>query len=172
MSSRLSPAAIRKRARRVRCLFLDIDGVLTDGKLYLGPNGEELKTNYVRDGLGIKRLLAAGVEVAVISGRPSDAMRRRLDLLGVKHIVLDNDDKLPVYEQIRGRLGLADPECAVMGDDLPDLPVMQRVGLALTVGDAHPVALKAAHWVSRHPGGHGAVREACDLILAAQGKDG
>jgi len=171
MSARLSPAAIRKRARRVRCLFLDIDGVLTDGKLYLGANGEEFKTNYVRDGLGIKRLLAAGVEVAVISGRPSEAMRRRLDFLGVKHVVLDNEDKLPVYEQIRGRLGFAHPECAVMGDDLPDVPVMQRAGLALAVADAHPVALKAAHWVSRHPGGLGAVREACDLILVAQGKD-
>ena len=169
---RPSPAAIRKRARRVRCLFLDIDGVLTDGKLYLGPNGEEFKTNYVRDGLGIKRLLAAGVEVAVISGRPSEAMRKRLDFLGVKHVVLDSEDKLPVYEQIRGRLGLADHDCAVMGDDLPDLPVMARAGLALTVADAHAVALKAAHWVSRHPGGCGAVREACDLILAAQGKAG
>jgi len=172
MSSRLSPAAIRKRARRVRCLFLDIDGVLTDGKLYLGANGEEFKTNYVRDGLGIKRLLAGGVEVAAISGRPSEAMRRRLDFLGVKHVVLDNDDKLPVYEQIRGRLGLAHQDCAVMGDDLPDLPVMECAGLALTVADAHPVALKAAHWVSRYPGGLGAVREACDLILAARDKGG
>ena len=172
MSSRLSPAAIRKRARRVRCLFLDIDGVLTDGKLYLGPGGAELKTNFVRDGYGIKRLLASGIEVAVISGRPSEAMRQRLDFLGVKHIVLDNEDKLPVYEQIRARLGLADADCAVMGDDAPDLPVMARVGLALTPADAHPVALKAAHWVSHHPGGHGAVREACDLILDAQGKGG
>lgn len=167
----LSPAAIRKRARRVRCLFLDIDGVLTDGKLYLGPNGEETKTNYVRDGYGIKRLLANGVEVAVISGRPSEAMKKRLEYLGVKHVVLDNEDKLPIYEQIRDRLGLADGDCAVMGDDRPDLPVMARAGLALTVADAHVSALKAAHWVSRHPGGLGAVREACDLILAAQGRD-
>jgi 3-deoxy-D-manno-octulosonate 8-phosphate phosphatase (KDO 8-P phosphatase) len=171
MGARLSPAAIRKRARRVRCLFLDIDGVLTDGKLYLGPGGEEFKTNYVRDGYGIKRLLAAGVEVAVVSGRPSEAMRRRLAFLGVKHVVLDNEDKLPAYEQIRDRLGLADADCAVMGDDAPDLPLMARVGLALTVADAHAVAMKAAHWVSRHPGGHGAVREAADLILAAQGKN-
>jgi 3-deoxy-D-manno-octulosonate 8-phosphate phosphatase (KDO 8-P phosphatase) len=171
MGPRRSPAAVRKRARRVRCLFLDIDGVLTDGKLYLGPDGEEIKTNYVRDGLGIKRLLAAGVEVAAISGRPSEAMQRRLAALGVKHVVLDNDDKLPAYEQIRARLGLADADCAMMGDDLPDLPVMARVGLALTVADAHPVALKAAHWVSHYAGGAGAVREASDLILAAQGKD-
>lgn len=171
MGPRRSPAAVRKRARRVRCLFLDIDGVLTDGKLYLGANGEETKTSCVRDGLGIKRLLAAGIEVAVISGRPSEAMQRRLAALGVKHAVLDNDDKLPAYEQIRARLGLADADCAMMGDDLPDLPVMARVGLALTVADAHPVALKAAHWVSRYAGGVGAVREASDLILAAQNKD-
>jgi len=170
MSARLSPAAIRKRARRVRCLFLDVDGVLTDGKLYLGAGGEEIKTNYVRDGLGIKRLLDGGVEVAVISGRPSEAMRKRLEFLGVKHVVFDNEDKLPAYEQICRRLGIGDQDCAMMGDDSPDLPVMARVGLALSVADAHPVALKVAHWVSRYPGGLGAVREACDLILAAQGK--
>ena len=171
MGARLSPAAIRKRARRVRCLFLDIDGVLTDGKLYIGPNGEETKTNFVRDGYGIKRLLANGVEVAVISGRPSEAMRTRLEFLGVRHVVLDHEDKLPAYEQIRDRLGLADGDCAVMGDDHPDLPVMERAGLALTVADAHPAALKAAHWISRCAGGLGAVREAADMILAAQGKD-
>ena len=166
----LSGAALRKRAAKVRCLFLDIDGVLTDGKLYIGPNGEETKTNYVRDGLGIKLLLKAGVQVAVISGRPSESMRKRLQFLGVAHIVLDNEDKLPVYEQIRARLGLKDEQCAVMGDDVPDLPVMKRGALALTVADAHPSARQAAHWVSRHPGGQGAVREACDLILAAHGK--
>jgi 3-deoxy-D-manno-octulosonate 8-phosphate phosphatase (KDO 8-P phosphatase) len=168
---RPSPAAIRKRARRVRCLFLDVDGVLTDGKLYLGPDGAEIKTNFVRDGYGIKRLLANGVEVAVISGRPSETMRQRLAFLGVKHVVLDNEDKLPVYERIRDQLGLDDADCAVMGDDRPDLPVMARAGLALTVADAHPTALKAAHWISRLPGGLGAVREACDLILAAQGRE-
>ncbi|HUR40359.1 MAG TPA: HAD hydrolase family protein [Verrucomicrobiae bacterium] len=166
----LSPAALRKRAARIRCLFLDIDGVLTDGKLYLGPNGEETKTNYVRDGLGIKLLLKAGVQVAVISGRPSPAMRKRLEYLGVTEVVLDNDDKLPVYEQIRDRLGLKNEQCAVMGDDLPDVPVMKRTALAFTVADAHPTARKVAHWVSHYPGGMGAVREACDLILAAQGK--
>lgn len=163
-------ASVLARARKIRCLFLDIDGVLTDGKLYIGPNGEEVKTNYVRDGLGIKLLLKAGVQVAVISGRPSESMRKRLEFLGVSHVVLNNEDKLPVYEQICARLGLKDEACAVMGDDVPDVPVMRRVALALTVADAHPAARKAAHWVSRYPGGQGAVREACDLILAAQGR--
>lgn len=168
--ARISGVALRRRAAKVRCLFLDIDGVLTDGKLYLGPGGMEIKTNYVRDGLGIKRLLQAGVEVAVISGRPSEAMRERLAWLGVKNVVLDNEHKLPVYERICAQLGLKDGDCAVMGDDVPDLPVMKRAALALTVADAHPTALRAAHWISRYPGGQGAVREACDLILAAQGK--
>ena len=168
--TRLSPVALRRRAAKVRCLFLDIDGVLTDGKLYIGPNGEETKTNYVRDGLGIKLLLKAGVEVAVISGRPSESMRQRLQFLGVRHIALNDENKLPIYERICRELGLKDEQCAVMGDDVPDLPVMQRVALALTVADAHPLAHRAAHWVSRYPGGQGAVRQAADLILAAQGK--
>jgi len=166
--AKLSAAALRRRAAQVRCLFLDIDGVLTDGKLYLGPDGAEFKTNYVRDGLGIKLLLKAGIQVAVISGRPSPAMQQRLAALGVAEIVLDNEDKLPVYERICARLGLKDGQCAVMGDDVPDLPVMKRAALALTVADAHPAALQAAHWTSRYPGGQGAVREAADLILAAQ----
>ena len=168
--ARLSPTALRRRAGQVRCLFLDIDGVLPDGKLYLGPDGAEFKTNYVRDGLGIKLLLQAGIKVAIISGRASAAMQQRLEYLGVTEIVLANEDKLPVYERIRDKLGLQDGQCAVMGDDVPDLPVMRRAALACTVADAHPTALKAAHWVSRHPGGQGAVREAADLILAAQGR--
>nr|WP_206370605.1 HAD hydrolase family protein [Solimonas marina] len=157
------------RARDIRCLFLDIDGVLTDGKLYLGPNGEETKTNYVRDGLGIKMMLKAGLHVAVISGRPSETMRQRLSWLGVQHIALDTEDKLPAYLRICDELRLNDQQCAHMGDDVPDLPLMQRVSLALSVADAHPKALNAAHWVSRYNGGHGAVREAIDLILDAQG---
>lgn len=166
----LTPGAVRKRAARIRCLFLDIDGVMTDGKLYLGPNGTEFKTNYVRDGWGLKALLRAGVEVAVISGRPSEAMRQRLGFLGIRHIVLDNEDKLPAYEQIRAKLGLKDEACAMMGDDMPDVPVMERVALAMTPADCHASARRAAHWISRARGGEGAVREACDLILAAQGK--
>ena len=164
------PSRVFARAAQVRCLFLDIDGVLTDGKLYLGPGGAEFKTNYVRDGLGIKLLLKAGIEVAVISGRPSEAMRERLASLGVRHVALNDENKLPIYERICAELGLKDSQCAVMGDDVPDLPVMKRAALALTVADAHPAALQAAHWTSRYPGGQGAVREAADLILAAQGK--
>ncbi len=164
----LDSAEVQTRARNIRCLFLDIDGVLTDGKLYIGPNGEETKTNYVRDGLGIKMMLKAGLHVAVISGRPSEAMRQRLQWLGVQHIALDTEDKLPAYQRICAALGVSDAQCAHMGDDVPDLPLMERVGLALTVADGHPKALAAAHWTSQYRGGHGAVREAVDLILAAQ----
>ncbi|NGY05817.1 KdsC family phosphatase [Solimonas terrae] len=167
---RLDDAELQARAANIRCLFLDIDGVLTDGKLYIGANGEETKTNYVRDGLGIRMMLKAGLQVAVISGRPSESMRARLSWLGVEHIALDTEDKAPAYVRIRDALGLADAQCAHMGDDTPDLPLMERVALALSVADAHPKALSAAHWVSRYNGGNGAVREAIDLILEAQGR--
>lgn len=159
---------VRSRAKNIRCLFLDIDGVMTDCKLYLGPDGLELKAVDVKDGLGIKLLMRAGVEVAVISGRPSQAMQARLEHLGVKHIYLATEDKLPAYEAVKARLGITDAQCAHMGDDVPDLPLFERVGLAFAVADAHPNALAAAHWVSSRVGGNGAIREAADLILDAQ----
>ncbi len=167
---RLSPEEVQRRAREVRCLFLDIDGVLTDGKLYIGPNGEETKTNFVRDGYGIKLALKQGLQLAVISGRPSEAMRTRLTWLGIRHIALDTEDKEPAYLRMCAEMGLADTQCAHMGDDVPDVPLLRRVGLALTVADAHDSAMATAHWVSRYNGGHGAVREAVDLLLAAQGR--
>jgi 3-deoxy-D-manno-octulosonate 8-phosphate phosphatase (KDO 8-P phosphatase) len=160
-----------ERAQRIRCVVLDVDGVVTDCKLYLGPDGTEWKAVNVRDGLGIKLLLKAGIEVAVISGRPSEAMRRRFEYLGVRHVWLDVERKIPAFETLLGLLGIDDSQVAVMGDDVPDLPLMRRAGLALTVADAHPKALAAAHWASRLNGGNGAVRDAADLILKAQGKD-
>ena len=166
---RLPVDELRQRAARVKCLFLDIDGVLTDGKLYIGPQFEETKTNYVRDGWGIRQWIKRGLQVAVISGRPSEAMRQRLQFLGVQHIVLDREDKLPAYEAILSQLGLEDADCAHVGDDVPDLPLFARVGLACAPADAHDRALMAAHWVSRYPGGHGAVREVIDLLLTARG---
>ncbi len=165
----LDAAEINRRAAGVRCLFLDIDGVMTDGKLYLTPDGEELKAVNVRDGWGMKALLRHGVEVAVISGRPSPAMQKRLQWLGLRHIALDTEDKLPAYHRMRDALGLQDLQCAMIGDDVPDLPLLQRVGLAMTPADAHPRALAVAHRVSQCRGGDGAIRDAADLILAAQG---
>ncbi|MBV8063547.1 MAG: HAD hydrolase family protein [Nevskia sp.] len=162
---------LSERARAIRCVVFDIDGVLTDCKLYLGPDGSEWKAVNVRDGLGIKLLLQAGIEVAVISGRPSAAMQQRFESLGVRHVWLDVNRKIPAYESLLAKLGLADAQMAVMGDDVPDLPLMRRAGLALTVADAHPRALAAAHWASRLKGGEGAARDAADMILRAQGKD-
>ncbi|MDR3415166.1 MAG: HAD hydrolase family protein [Nevskia sp.] len=159
---------VNQRARDIRCVVLDVDGVLTDCKLYLGPDGTEWKAVNVRDGLGIKLLLQAGIEVAVISGRPSAAMQRRLESLGVRHVWLDVEEKTTAFDTLLRTLGLDERRVAVMGDDVPDLPLMRRAGLALTVADAHPQALAAAHWTSRLAGGCGAVREAADLILQAQ----
>lgn len=164
----LSPGELRRRAAQVRCLFLDIDGVLTDGHLYIGPNFEETKTNYVRDGYGIRQWIKAGGQVAVISGRPSESMRQRLTFLGVQHVVLDTEDKLPAYRAIRDSLALPDHACAHVGDDLPDLPLFEHVGLACAPADAHDSALASAHFISRYPGGRGAVREVIDLLMAAR----
>lgn len=167
-SAKLDSAAIQRRAANIRCLILDIDGVMTDCKLYLAPDGSELKAVNVRDGLGMKMLLKAGIEVAVISGRPSPALQKRLEWLGLRHIYLDTEDKLPAYRAIQSALGIDDEQCAHMGDDIPDLPLFERVGLSMCVADAHPRILDVAHWVSRYNGGNGAIREAADLILASQ----
>ncbi len=169
MMKKLGSAQLKSRAKKIRCLFLDIDGVMTDCKLYLTPDGEELKAVNVKDGYGIKALMKAGIEIAVISGRPSVAMQKRLAFLGVKHVYLDTEQKIPAYEAVCKKLKLHDEQCAHMGDDVPDLSLFERVGLALAVADAHPTAKNAAHWVSRYRGGDGAIREAADLLLAAQG---
>ncbi len=160
---------LTERARDIRCMVFDVDGVMTDCKLYLGPDGSEWKAVNVRDGLGLKLLMQAGIEVAVISGRPSAAMQTRLEYLGVRHVWLDVEEKIPAWDALLAKLNLKDEQLAMMGDDVPDLPLMQRAGLALTVADAHPRVLAAAQWASRLGGGNGAVREAADLILAAQG---
>jgi 3-deoxy-D-manno-octulosonate 8-phosphate phosphatase (KDO 8-P phosphatase) len=142
---------------------------MTDCKLYLTHDGEEIKAVNVRDGWGMKALMKNGVDVAVISGRPSKAMEKRLTWLGIRHFVLDTEVKLPAYERIRDGLGLTDEQCAMMGDDVPDVPLFARVGLAMCPADAHPKASAAVHFVSRCRGGDGAIREAADLILAARG---
>jgi len=163
------PTAL-ERAKQIRCVIFDIDGVMTDCKLYLTHDGEEIKAVNVRDGLGIKLLMKHGIDVAVISGRPSAAMQKRLEFLGVPHIWLATEDKLPAYKTLLAKLNLSDAQCAHMGDDTPDLPLFEQVGLALAPADAHHKAKTAAHWVSQARGGDGAIREAVDFILEAQGK--
>jgi len=154
--------------RQIRLLVLDVDGVLTDGRLIYGPEGEREKVFHVRDGHGIKALIAAGIGVAVISARRSDAVQRRCEGLGIQHILQGVTDKGEALIRLSAQLGIQPHDCACVGDDEPDLPMMQRAGLAVAVADAHASALAAAHRRTRTPGGLGAVREVCDWLLAAR----
>ncbi len=158
-----------RRAARVRLVIFDVDGVLTDGGLLFDAKGRELKMFSARDGHGIKMLQASGVGVAVLSGRRSEAVRRRMKGLGVRHVQQGLKTKLPAYEALREALRLAPEEIAYAGDDVIDVPVMRRVGLAIAVQDAHPLVKEQAHLVTALPGGRGAGREACEFIMAAQG---
>ena len=153
---------------RIELLILDVDGVLTDGRLYFAARGENLKVFHVRDGHGMKLLLAAGVKIAVISGRRSAAVAARMRELGVDHVVQACSDKVAALRRLTKRLGVDPLHCACICDDTPDLPLMSAVGAAGAVADAHPVVLAAAHWVARAEGGRGAVREFCDAVLRAR----
>jgi len=152
----------------IQLLILDVDGVLTDGRLYFGAKGEALKVFHVRDGHGIKLLMAAGVQVAAFSGRRSAATAARLRELRVPTIVQGCSDKLAALNKLTKRLKVDPLNCACIVDDTPDLPLMSAVGFAAAVADAHPVVLSAAHWIARLPGGSGAVRELCDALLRAR----
>jgi 3-deoxy-D-manno-octulosonate 8-phosphate phosphatase (KDO 8-P phosphatase) len=147
---------------------LDVDGVLTDGRLYFAARGEALKVFHVRDGHGIKLLMAAGIAVAAFSGRRSAAVASRLRELGVPHVVQACSDKVSALHRLTERLKLDPLNCACLCDDTPDLPLMSAVGLAGAVADAHPVVLSAAHWIAKANGGYGAVRELCDAVLRAR----
>lgn len=164
------PARARKPAATaaIRLLVLDVDGVLTDGRLYFGPHGELLKAFHVRDGHGIRALRAAGIEVAVITGRRSMAVKHRCRELGIRHLIQGADDKRAAFDRLCRRLSIAPHVCACIGDDVPDLPLMWAVGLAYAVADAHPLARRAAHRSTTIVGGAGAVREVCDELLAAR----
>jgi 3-deoxy-D-manno-octulosonate 8-phosphate phosphatase (KDO 8-P phosphatase) len=164
------PPEIWQRAQPIRLLILDVDGVLTDGRLYFDAKGEALKVFHVRDGHGIKMAQRAGIEVALVSGRRSDAAYHRARELGINRFHEGVRDKVAVMEEIMAAMGIQAAQVAVVGDDLVDLPIMGRAGLAVAVADAVPEVAAAAHWVTTNPGGHGAVREVCDLILQAQGK--
>jgi 3-deoxy-D-manno-octulosonate 8-phosphate phosphatase (KDO 8-P phosphatase) len=156
----------------IALLILDVDGVLTDGRLYYSARGEVLKVFDVKDGYGIKLLLKAGVAVAIISGRRSPMVSRRARDLGIRHVYQGSSDKLPIFERLRKRLKLDAAACAIVGDDLPDVPVMRAVGLAFAVADAHPAAIRAADMVTPQSGGRGAVRSICDLLVAARQRSG
>ncbi len=163
----MTPAELRDRAAAIRLALFDVDGVFTDGRLYYSADGGETKTFHTHDGHGIKLLLASGINVGIISGRTSPAVARRMRELGIEHVHQGVSDKLAVLRELLERTGTAPAATAFVGDDLPDIPVLQRVGLAVAVADAHPAILPAVHYTTRKPGGFGAVREVCDLIVAA-----
>lgn len=159
-----------KRAKSIRVVGFDVDGVLTDGRLVYGNDGSEAKSFHVHDGLGLKLLQQAGLVTIVISARASAATQRRLTELGVAHVHLGVRDKLPLFEQITTGLGHGWQNAAYMGDDLPDLGILARVHLPATVPEAVPAVIERCLWVAKRPAGAGAVREFAEFLLRAQGK--
>ncbi len=162
-------AGLAARLRAIRLLTCDVDGVLTDCRIFVDDLGHETKAYSAQDGQGIKMLLHAGIEVAWITGSNAPSVVHRARRLGVARVVLDAEDKLTPWEALRATLGLPPEACAHLGDDLPDVPLFNRCGLAVSVPHAPPAVQARAHFVTRKDGGQGAVRELCELILAAQG---
>ncbi len=160
---------ILDRATQIRLIIFDVDGVLSDGRLILGDDGQEYKAFNTKDGHGMKMLRSTGVEIGIITGRTSNVVALRMKGLGIEHLYQGQQDKLPAYEELKAKLGLKDEQVAYMGDDVVDLPILCRVGLAATVADAHHMVKRYAHWQSEYDGGRGAVRELCELIMEAQG---
>ncbi len=158
-----------ERAKAIRLAIFDVDGVLTDGRLYFMPDGTEFKSFNTLDGHGIKMLIASGVEVAIISGRKSPLVERRAANLGIKHLIQGREDKLTALAELREIVPVEMHEIAFLGDDLPDLPVIRRAGLGMAVATADTFVRDHAHGVTRAAGGAGAAREFCELIMRAQG---
>lgn len=168
----VAPQELLQRAARIRLLVLDVDGVLTDGRLYFNAEGETMKAFHVRDGAGIVQVRKAGIQVAIISGRASTAVNKRMAELGVLHVGQGIHDKQAALRELLQELQISADALACVGDDTPDLPMLQMAHLAVAVADAHPTVRAAAHYVTQTPGGLGAVREVCDLILQAQREHG
>lgn len=155
-------------AKEIKLLICDVDGVFSDGLVYMGNNGEELKTFHTRDGYGVKSLMNAGIEVAIITGRQSKIVENRMTALGISLIYQGQDDKIKAYEDIARKINISPEQTAYIGDDLIDWPVMDKVALKVCVADGHPLLVKRANYVTKIQGGRGAVREVCDLILQAR----
>lgn len=160
---------IMEKAAQIRMVVFDVDGVLTDGSLFIGDDGLEYKAFYSRDGHGMKLLQATGVQIGIITGRTSEVVRVRMESLGVRHVYQGRLDKLPAFEELLDAVDLAPEEVAYVGDDVMDLPVLRRVGLAVAVQDAHPLVRQHSHWTTPSAGGRGAARDVCELIMEAQG---
>ena len=164
------PAKIRRRAQRIKLLLLDVDGVMTDGGIVMNHKGEEIKRFDVRDGHGIRLLMSAGIQVGLVTGRSSRVVTHRARDLGIRLVYQKAYNKLVAYQKIKTKTGLSDPEIAYVGDDIVDLPVLRRVGLAMAVKDAEENVKGAVHYVTKQRGGRGAVREVVELLLRAQGR--
>lgn len=159
-----------QRASAIKLLICDVDGVFSDGRIYMGNNGEELKAFHTRDGYGLKALMGEGIHVAIITGRRSQIVENRMSALGVEHIYQGQEDKFSAYQELMAHFRLTPAQVAYIGDDLVDQPVIRDCALGVAVQDAHPALLPDANYRTRISGGFGAVREVCDLILASQGK--
>ena len=160
---------IQERAALIKLLIFDVDGVLTDGSLLLGDDGQEYKAFHSQDGHGIKMLQRHGVRCAVITGRTSKVVEHRMRNLGIDLIYQGQENKLEGFADLLGRLGLNPEQVAYMGDDVVDLPVMRKVGLAIAVSNAHPWVIRHAHWQTPRAGGRGAARDACEMLMEAHG---
>ena len=161
---------ILEKASKVKLVIFDVDGVLTDGSLFLGDDGQEYKAFHSKDGHGMVMLQQSGIAIAIITGRTSNVVEKRMQSLGIKHVFQGQKHKLPAYEEIKQQLALADEEIAYVGDDVVDLPVMTRVGLAVAVQDAHALTKEHAHWITPSNGGRGAAREVCEMLMKSQDK--
>ena len=160
---------ILQRAAKIKLLIFDVDGVLTNGQIIFGDDGQEYKAFNSRDGHGMKMLHEHGVEIAIITGRTSKVVEHRMANLGITQVFQGQAHKLPAYEKLIKQLAIAPEETAYVGDDVVDLPILTRVGLAVAVADAHSLVAKHAHWQTPSKGGEGAARDVCELILEAQG---
>lgn len=160
---------IIEKAKSVRLAIFDVDGVLTNGKLFYSQDGIEYKEFHVHDGQGMKYLQKSGVEVGIITACTSNIVAKRMSDLGIQHVYQGVHDKVPAYEDLKQKLNLTDKEIAYTGDDLPDLPLICRVGLGITVANAPQIIHQYASWITKNKGGRGAGREVCDLIMHAQG---
>lgn len=157
------------KASKIKLLICDVDGVFSDGRIYLGNQGEELKAFHTKDGFGVKSLINAGIDVAIITGRKSAIVENRMSNLGVKHIYQGQEDKFEAYQELMAKLNVEPQQVAYIGDDLVDQPVIEHCGLGIAVNDAHPALLQTSDYKTFTPGGFGAVRESSDLILDSQG---
>ena len=164
------PEAVLERARDIRLAIFDVDGVMTDGSLYVGANGEDFKRFNVYDGHGLHLLSAGDITTAVITARRSRALEHRARELGISHCLMARRNKLEALGELRQATGFSDQQCCYVGDDVVDAPVLLRCGLAVSVPNAHRVTRQIAHWVTPSRGGSGAVREVCEMILHAQEK--